>query len=504
MTLFTLNTHIIDCITGTLTVTGSAETPPLFAELHAETEYFKLEVLSFAGGEFTLSGRLPYSAKIKEVFTLRVFFQGTNETLISSSTDVKLKSIPGPAEPDNSISLSICIPTYMRGPRVTQTVKQILESERQDLEVVVNDNGSDDDTLKLLAEIDDDRLKVFSNDQNYGPIANFQIALAQGRGQYVFLHSDEDIILIEELSKFIDFLKENPSIHAGLVSFREFKTGKETKVFAPGKESQLAASSGFTYLGGFFYKRSALELDFLYSEYDTPAFLYPFENLSWKLSQEGSFCKYSPVVCQRGRNEKSYYPKYEGRHFNHPVNLIDQYLKRCAYFSDLAAENCTEEDQKVAFGHFRDLMMRQNFFFSYRQPHDEKLEILNLVQRSVPEVMSHFIVKSLMAQVIGDQLSAQGSFAKAAEWYREAIEHDGRNAEAGFKLAEITDAEGLEGQPAHIYQHIIESTPKRWAFLLHVYAGFKQRNLSSELAQVKALLEAEEAQTPNHILATLQ
>jgi glycosyltransferase involved in cell wall biosynthesis len=391
----------------------------------------------------------------------------------------------------------------MRGQRVTQTVKAILESKRDDLEVVVSDNASEDETLELLSEINDDRLKVFRNDQNYGPIANFQIALARGRGKYVFLHSDEDIIITEELPKFIDFLNENPSIHTGIVSSPELETGKENRIFDQGRDSQLAAASGFTYLGGFFYKRAALELDFLYPEYEDSAFLYPFENLAWKLSQNGSFCRYSPIVFKRGRNEKSYFPKYEGRHFNHPSNLIMQYLKRCACFSDLATVDCTEDDKKNAFSNFRNLMMRQNFFLCYRQPQDEKLEILNLVQRFVPEISSHFVIKSLMAQVIGEQLYTQGNSYKAAEWYREAVEQDGRNAEAGFRLADIATNGAAGLQPTQIYQHIIKCTPKRWAFLLHIYAGFKQRNLTLQQSQVKELLEAEETNTPHHILKTL-
>lgn len=71
-----LKTHSINCITGAVCITGTAKNSPLFAELHADGAYFKLDTVLFEHGSFEILGRLPYNAEIRRSFTLRIFFQG--------------------------------------------------------------------------------------------------------------------------------------------------------------------------------------------------------------------------------------------------------------------------------------------------------------------------------------------------------------------------------------------------------------------------------------------
>lgn len=103
--------------------------------------------------------------------------------------------------------LSFCIPTYNRADLVVKSVKSILKYQGDDIEVVVSDNGSTDDTVKKLREIHDNRLKISSNESNFGFEFNLVKVLKLAHGDFLFLLSDEDTILSEKINKLIKILK---------------------------------------------------------------------------------------------------------------------------------------------------------------------------------------------------------------------------------------------------------------------------------------------------------
>ncbi|MEA4855622.1 MAG: glycosyltransferase [Solidesulfovibrio sp.] len=494
----------INCITGAICVAVQSEFIPSYGELYQEGRCFVLQA-NGSHNPSELHGEVPHNCNIFDFFILRIFFEKTGADQVTEVYEerIQFERTPGPVTPDPEINLSFCIPTYNRGQRVREAVESILASERQDIEVVVSDNCSTDDTISLLSTITDPRLKVFSNSRNYGAVRNLHMAMAHGRGQFVYLHSDEDTIATEELPNFIGFLNEHPEIGAGIASVMGAHRFPATKVFDKGKASLLRAAVGITYLGGFFFKRSALVLDFLFPEYDNPAFLYPFEILLWSNIRDACLCLYAPIVTKRGKSEKSFISPCKGRHFNHPTNLIDQYLYRCKLFTKLATGCCDEESMQLAFKNFRRWMLVQNFIFCFDLPLEEKLELVWLIHKHVPEVLSENIIKSLFAQIFGIQILNQNNDEEAAQWLRKAIEFDTRNFEAGFLLASILEKNNDKEELDNIYRYIIKNTPRRSFHLVRIYNEFKKRNRPEEMKQICVLLEDPQLMTPTSILESL-
>lgn len=86
---------------------------------------------------------------------------------------------------------SVVIPTYNRATSVAQTLASVFAQTLTDIEVIVVDDGSSDDTLAALARIDDPRLVVVAQ-QNAGPAAARNHGVRRARGDYVaFLDSDD-------------------------------------------------------------------------------------------------------------------------------------------------------------------------------------------------------------------------------------------------------------------------------------------------------------------------
>ena len=124
-----------------------------------------------------------------------------------------------------SIALSFCIPTYNRCKVVTQLVKDILNYQTCDIEVIVLDNGSTDATLQLLSEIVDNRLSVYSNGTNKGALFNMINVLDRGTGKYLVYCTDQDHVVPEQIVQFKNFLMANPDIYCGFCEFSNQKKG---------------------------------------------------------------------------------------------------------------------------------------------------------------------------------------------------------------------------------------------------------------------------------------
>ena len=90
------------------------------------------------------------------------------------------------------ILLSVCVPTYNRGKTVEACVKKWLEIPFNDMEVVVSDNGSPDDTQERIEAIRDFRLVYHRHSFNVGFAINFSYVLSCARGKWLLLISDED------------------------------------------------------------------------------------------------------------------------------------------------------------------------------------------------------------------------------------------------------------------------------------------------------------------------
>lgn len=96
----------------------------------------------------------------------------------------------------NSLQLSICIPTYNRAAFIGATLESIARQARQDVEVVVSDNASTDDTAEIVESFRDriPNLVYSRSETNVGFAANFMRAVALSHGTYAWLLGSDDVL----------------------------------------------------------------------------------------------------------------------------------------------------------------------------------------------------------------------------------------------------------------------------------------------------------------------
>ncbi len=156
-----------------------------------------------------------------------------------------------------AISFLLC--TRNRAETARECVLNLLKSGRSDIEVVVRDNFSTDNTLEVLNEIKDSRLKIYKAPENQGTRSFFEITkLASGR--IVTWLSDEDDFEFEHLDYILSKFDE-PNCN---VLFGSIIVGPaQNCVQFPDETAQNAVRSnlmglGFSGCGGIFIRSSCL------------------------------------------------------------------------------------------------------------------------------------------------------------------------------------------------------------------------------------------------------
>ena len=80
--------------------------------------------------------------------------------------------------------ISVLIPSYNYARFIQKSIDSVLAQTYENIEVVVTDNCSTDDTMTVLRTryADDSRVRVFENEENIGLVRNFNRALTHARG----------------------------------------------------------------------------------------------------------------------------------------------------------------------------------------------------------------------------------------------------------------------------------------------------------------------------------
>ena len=96
---------------------------------------------------------------------------------------------------------TIGIPTHNRAAFLRQAIDSALRQTHADLELVVSDNASTDDTPAIVAGIKDPRLRFARQTENIGALRNMNFLIDQARGRFFVLHQDDDLLHPEFLAR---------------------------------------------------------------------------------------------------------------------------------------------------------------------------------------------------------------------------------------------------------------------------------------------------------------
>lgn len=104
--------------------------------------------------------------------------------------------------------VSIIVPAYNCAEFVRDAIDSLLAQKYEPMEVVVVDDGSTDDTLKVLAEYGD-RIRAFSQ-PNAGPAAARNRAVREARGEWLAFVDGDDLWLPGHPALAMSYIAEHP------------------------------------------------------------------------------------------------------------------------------------------------------------------------------------------------------------------------------------------------------------------------------------------------------
>lgn len=107
--------------------------------------------------------------------------------------------------------VSVILPVFNGGDLLRPSVESVLRQTFCDLEVIVVDDGSTDQTAEVLRSIADPRLRVCTNERNLGLTRSLNKGLAAARGRWIARQDADDLSAPDRLERQLEFLRANPS-----------------------------------------------------------------------------------------------------------------------------------------------------------------------------------------------------------------------------------------------------------------------------------------------------
>ena len=128
--------------------------------------------------------------------------------------------------------VSIIIPSYNRGYILPRAVKSVLSQTYPHFELIIVDDGSTDDTEKIVQDFSDPRIKYIRHPQNKGLSAARNTGIRASRGGFVAFLDSDDEYLPEKIERSIDTFRA-VSDRIGMVASNYFSVSFAGKVRHP-------------------------------------------------------------------------------------------------------------------------------------------------------------------------------------------------------------------------------------------------------------------------------
>jgi len=114
--------------------------------------------------------------------------------------------------------VSICIPCYNAALFITETIQSVLNQTYANLEIIICDDQSKDNTLAIIKQFKDPRISIYVNEKNLGGSGNYNRVLSYATGTYVKLLCADDMITPNCIAKQVEAFETHVHDHIAFVT----------------------------------------------------------------------------------------------------------------------------------------------------------------------------------------------------------------------------------------------------------------------------------------------
>lgn len=110
--------------------------------------------------------------------------------------------------------LTIAIPTFNRPSQFQIAIESVIKQYRTGIDILISDNSENEDTKRIVEDkfLGLSYVSYVKNSKNIGPDANFLQCLRIGKGRFVLMLSDDDVLLDGAVDEIINLILDFPNI----------------------------------------------------------------------------------------------------------------------------------------------------------------------------------------------------------------------------------------------------------------------------------------------------
>jgi len=134
--------------------------------------------------------------------------------------------------PEKNPTVSVIIPTYNRAHLIKRAIQSVLNQTYQDFEVIIVDDGSTDNTEKVVKSFNDPRIRYIRHEKNKGAAAARNTGIKAAKGKFIAFQDSDDEWLPEKLEKQMKVF-ETASAKVGVVYTGFWRIENNKKIYIP-------------------------------------------------------------------------------------------------------------------------------------------------------------------------------------------------------------------------------------------------------------------------------
>lgn len=132
----------------------------------------------------------------------------------------------------NSPLVSILIPVYNRENLIAESLESAIKQTYKNIEIIISDNQSTDKTWDILNQYanKDQRIKIYQNEVNVGPVLNWYNGLKKCNGDYVKILWSDDLISESFIQESLALFEEDAAFVMSGYTIFNHESKKELEV----------------------------------------------------------------------------------------------------------------------------------------------------------------------------------------------------------------------------------------------------------------------------------
>lgn len=139
--------------------------------------------------------------------------------------------------------VSVIIPTYNRASTIRKSILSVKEQTYQNIEIIIVDDASEDDTEAIVKSIDDNRIIYIKNPVNKGVATSRNIGIKSAKGEFIAFNDSDDVWMHDKLEKQMLIMEEYPECMLVYCAFcKENLNGKMERI--PSNKDKLEDLQG--------------------------------------------------------------------------------------------------------------------------------------------------------------------------------------------------------------------------------------------------------------------